>query len=48
MGSGGVSRLLDQIASAPSTEDAMREVLRTDYNDLQQQTLVYVRQQDLR
>jgi hypothetical protein len=26
----------------------MRAVLRSDYNDLQQQTLAYVRQQDLR
>jgi hypothetical protein len=43
-----VSRLLDEIASAPNTEEAMRAVLRSDYNDLQQQTLAYVRQQDLR
>jgi predicted negative regulator of RcsB-dependent stress response len=47
-GMSDVSRLLDEIASAPNTEEAMRAVLRSDYNDLQQQTLAYVRQQDLR
>jgi hypothetical protein len=47
-GMSDVSRLLGQIATAPNTEEAMREVLRCDYNDLQQQTIAYVRQQDLR
>jgi tetratricopeptide (TPR) repeat protein len=47
-GMSDVSRLLGQIATAPNTEEAMREVLRCDYNDLQQQTTAYVRQQDLR
>ena len=47
-GMSDVSRLLDAIASAPNTEEAMRETLRSDYNDLQQQTLAFVRQQDLR
>ncbi len=44
--SGGItdiSRLLDRIATASSTEAALREVLRLDYADLQQQTLEYLR-----
>jgi Peptidase MA superfamily/Tetratricopeptide repeat len=43
-----VSRLLGQIASAPNTEEALRESLRMDYSELDQQTVAYVRAQDLR
>ncbi len=44
--SGGVtdiSRLLDRIATSSSTEAALRETLRCDYADLQQQTVDYLR-----
>jgi tetratricopeptide (TPR) repeat protein len=44
--SGGVSdisRLLDRIATSPSTEAALRETLRCNYADLQQQTVDYLR-----
>jgi tetratricopeptide (TPR) repeat protein len=49
--SGGVSdisRLLDHVATSPSTEEATREVLRSNYADLQQQTIAYLRHEDLR
>jgi len=49
--SGGVSdisRLLDHVATSPSTEEATREVLRSDYADLQQQTIAHLRREDLR
>ena len=39
--SGGVSdisRLLDRVATAPSTEAAVQEMLHSNYTDLQQQT----------
>lgn len=39
-----ISRLLDRIATAPSTEGALREVLRLDYAELQQQTTDYLKQ----
>ena len=39
-----ISRLLDRIATAPSTEAALREILRLDYSELQQQTIDYLRQ----
>ncbi|HEY0799023.1 MAG TPA: tetratricopeptide repeat protein [Candidatus Baltobacteraceae bacterium] len=42
-----ISRLLDRIAVS-SVEDAMRDVLRTDYPDLAQQTVAYLRRQYLR
>ena len=38
-----VSRLLDRIATSSSTEAALRETLRCDYADLQQQTVDYLR-----
>jgi tetratricopeptide (TPR) repeat protein len=44
--SGGVSdvsRLLDRISTAPSIEAAMQETLRTNYDDLQQQTVTYLK-----
>ena len=37
-----ISRLLDSVASAPSTEAAVRDVLHTDYDGLQQQTIAYL------
>jgi hypothetical protein len=40
---GDVSRLLDRIATSPSTEAAMRETLRLNYADLQQQTVAYLK-----
>ena len=38
-----VSRLLDRIATSPSTEAALRETLHCDYADLQQQAVEYLR-----
>jgi len=43
-----LSRLLDRIASAPSTEEAVRDALHSDYADLQQQTIVCLRRADVR
>ncbi|MGH9699957.1 MAG: peptidase MA family metallohydrolase [Candidatus Acidiferrales bacterium] len=43
-----ISRLLDRVATAPSTEDAMKDVLHTSYSDLDQQTLVYLHHEDVR
>jgi tetratricopeptide (TPR) repeat protein len=47
-GVGDVSRLLDSIATAPSTEAALRDSLHCDYADLQQQTITLLRHEDLR
>ena len=47
-GIGDVSRLLDTIATAPSTETALRDSLHSDYADLQQQTITLLRHEDLR
>ena len=49
--SGGISdvtRLLDQVASAPSTADALRASLRLSYSDLDEQTAAYLRKAYLR
>jgi tetratricopeptide (TPR) repeat protein len=49
--SGGVSdigRLLDRLATAPSTEAAAQEMLHSNYTDLQQQTLAYLKHAYLR
>jgi tetratricopeptide (TPR) repeat protein len=43
-----ISRLLDDIATAPSTEAALRDSLHSDYADLQQQTITLLRHEDLR
>lgn len=43
-----ISRLLDRIAAASSTEDACREVLRSSYEDLQQQTVSYLKREYVR
>jgi predicted negative regulator of RcsB-dependent stress response len=47
-GIGDVSRLLDAIATTPSTETALRDSLHSDYADLQQQTITLLRHEDLR
>jgi tetratricopeptide (TPR) repeat protein len=47
-GMSDASRLLGSIATAPNTEQALRDALHTDYSDLQQQTIAYLRQQDVR
>jgi len=47
-GVGDISRLLDAIATAPSTETALRDSLHSDYADLQQQTITLLRHEDLR
>jgi len=43
-----ISRLLDQLASAPSAEIALKETLRLSYDDLNQQTLAYLKRAYLR
>ena len=47
-GMGDITRLLDDISSAPNTEQALRDALHEDYADLQQQALTYLHQQDVR
>jgi len=49
--SGGVSdisRLLDRIATSPSTEAALQETLHSNYADLEQQTVAYLKRAYLR
>ena len=43
-----ISRLLDQLASAPSAEIAVKETLRLSYDDLNQQTMAYLKRAYLR
>jgi tetratricopeptide (TPR) repeat protein len=43
-----ISRLIDRISTAPSTEAALREVLHSDYSDLDQQTIAYLRREYIR
>jgi len=38
-----VSRLLDRIATSPSTDVALKETLRLNYDDLNQQTVAYLK-----
>ena len=47
-GVGDISRLLDRIAAVPSTEEALRDTLHENYADLQQQTIAYLRHEDVR
>jgi hypothetical protein len=47
-GVGDISRLLDRIAAAPSAEAALRDTLHANYADIQQQTVAYLRHQDVR
>jgi tetratricopeptide (TPR) repeat protein len=42
-GVGDISRLLDRIATSPNTESAMQETLHLSYDDLQQQTIDYLK-----
>jgi tetratricopeptide (TPR) repeat protein len=42
-----VSRLIDRMATASSPEDAVRETLHSDYDDLQQQTIAYLKNEYL-
>ncbi len=43
-----ISRLLDRVATAPSTEAAAQEMLHSNYADLQQQTIAYLKHSYLR
>jgi hypothetical protein len=43
-----VSRLLDAIASSASIEEALHQALHSDYADLEQQTLVFLRREYVR
>jgi tetratricopeptide (TPR) repeat protein len=43
-----ISRLLDSIVGAPSTEAAMQQTLRENYADLNQQTIAYLKRAYLR
>jgi tetratricopeptide (TPR) repeat protein len=43
-----VNRLLDHLASAPSTEIALKETLHLSYDDLNQQTIAYLKRAYLR
>lgn len=48
--SGGVSdvsRLLDRVGTSASTETAVRESLHSDYSDLEQQTIAYLKREYL-
>lgn len=47
-GMGDVERILDQIGSGVSTEEALRAVLHSDYNDLMQSTAEYLRKNYVR
>jgi len=43
-----ISRLLDRIATSPSTEAAVQEMLHSSYDDLDQQTVAYLKHAYLR
>ena len=43
-----ISRLLDRVATAPSTEAAVKETLHLSYDDLNQQTVAYLKHAYLR
>jgi hypothetical protein len=47
-GMSDVSRLLGRLATAPSTEVALRDTLHSSYSDLQQQTILYLRREYVR
>ncbi len=47
-GMSDISRLLDRVATAPSTEAAAVETLHSSYADLQQQAIVYLKRAYLR
>ena len=43
-----ISRLLDRISTVPSMDAALRGVLHSDYSDLDQQTIAYLRREYIR
>jgi tetratricopeptide (TPR) repeat protein len=43
-----ISRLLDRLATSPSTESATQEALRSNYSDLQDETVAYLKREYLR
>ena len=43
-----ISRLLDRVATSPSTESAVQEALRSKYSDLQDETVAYLKREYLR
>lgn len=47
-GMSDISRLLDRIATSSSTEESLRETFHSDYADLQQQTIAYLRREYVR
>ncbi|MBZ5501205.1 MAG: hypothetical protein LAN59_03050 [Acidobacteriia bacterium] len=47
-GVGDISRLLDRIATAPSTAAALDDALRTNCDDLLQQTVAYLKREYVR
>ena len=47
-GMSDISRLLDRIASDPSTEAALQDALHDSYPDLDQQTLTFLQHEDVR
>jgi len=47
-GMGDVQRLIDALATAPSVEDALRESLHSSYEDIEHQTLVFLRREYVR
>ena len=47
-GMSDVERILDRIASGSSTEEALREVLHSNYNDVMQTTTEYLRKNYVR
>lgn len=47
-GMNDISRLLDRLATSPSTEAALQESLRIDYAELDQQTMAYLRKEYVR
>lgn len=47
-GASDLSRLLDRLATAPSAESACREALHSDYAELEQQAVVYLKRDYVR
>jgi tetratricopeptide (TPR) repeat protein len=47
-GTSDISRLLDRVATSPSTEAACREALHSSYADLEQQTVAYLKREYVR
>jgi hypothetical protein len=47
-GTSDISRLLDRVATSPSTEAACREALHSSYADIEQQTIAYLKKEYVR